>query len=327
MHIIRMIRITLALLILLLLLWPRTARAQSGEMMGWYFPVNLGATWFYADPANPSSTLVESVFEEVLYQGQPAYRRGQNLQDHAIVQRSFGVVRVFTIVEEGQLYDLDPDIVLGEMVDGAPFAVCFDSPCDTSLIRFWQNLDPALRSIYQMDPSYTDMIVLASYDPGYPPNLHNVVMESNLPEGVEPPAGAVTGLDFYLRGLGLVSLRDIEAATGGMVENYTLTGYSPVEDPLPRVGIHLAPGVPNPFNPSTTISFTLDRNAAVSLRIFDGAGRLVKDLLVEELRTAGRHSVVWDGTDRRGRALPSGVYVSRLESAGLVRSGRHTLLR
>ena len=60
----KLIRITLVFLILLLLLWPRPARAQPGEMMGWYFPVNLGATWYYADPANPSDTFVESVFEE-----------------------------------------------------------------------------------------------------------------------------------------------------------------------------------------------------------------------------------------------------------------------
>ncbi|MDO9170828.1 MAG: FlgD immunoglobulin-like domain containing protein, partial [bacterium] len=76
----------------------------------------------------------------------------------------------------------------------------------------------------------------------------------------------------------------------------------------------LFPCRPNPFNPSTTISFLLSAPARATLVVFDARGRRVRGLL-DESRPAGPASVVWDGRDDAGRALPGGVYVARL-SAG-----------
>jgi len=69
---------------------------------------------------------------------------------------------------------------------------------------------------------------------------------------------------------------------------------------------------PNPFNPSTRIVFELAAPAAVDLEIHDAAGRFVRSLARGASYTAGRHEVVWDGRDARGRALPAGVYLCRL---------------
>jgi tetratricopeptide (TPR) repeat protein len=59
---------------------------------------------------------------------------------------------------------------------------------------------------------------------------------------------------------------------------------------------------PNPFNPSTTISYTLPEDGKVSLKVFDVLGREVT-MLVNQVASKGKHSVVWDGTN-----YASGIY-------------------
>lgn len=65
---------------------------------------------------------------------------------------------------------------------------------------------------------------------------------------------------------------------------------------------------PNPFNPSTTISYQLVEDASVTLEIFDVVGRRVATLLNDQ-RSAGYHSVTWQGKDSDGKQLSSGVYL------------------
>ena len=83
---------------------------------------------------------------------------------------------------------------------------------------------------------------------------------------------------------------------------------------------------PNPFNPRTTIALDLPRAGEVQLRIYDLRGALVRTLVDERLE-AGRHEVVWDGTDGRGAAVASGVYFSELRAAGETRIGKLALVR
>jgi hypothetical protein len=76
----------------------------------------------------------------------------------------------------------------------------------------------------------------------------------------------------------------------------------------------LGANFPNPFNPSTTIPFSLERDARVTLRVFDIAGRLVATLVDAPL-PSGSHVATWNGRDVRGDAVSSGVYLVKLESA------------
>ena len=83
---------------------------------------------------------------------------------------------------------------------------------------------------------------------------------------------------------------------------------------------------PNPFNPSTTIKFSLERDAQVALRVFDVHGRLVRTLLDSYL-AAGPRTVEWDGRDDRGRFLASGTYYMRLQGGGQYVSRTVNLLK
>jgi hypothetical protein len=78
---------------------------------------------------------------------------------------------------------------------------------------------------------------------------------------------------------------------------------------------------PNPFNPATTIPFTLRREAQVSLKIFNLKGREVATLINARF-PAGTHKTLWDARD-----LPSGVYFAKLTSGNNTETLKMTLLR
>lgn len=83
---------------------------------------------------------------------------------------------------------------------------------------------------------------------------------------------------------------------------------------------------PNPFNPETTIRFTLPEEAGATLSIYDVTGRLVKTLVTSTLE-AGTHSVRWNGTDESGQSVASGLYLYRLEAGAFTQTRSMLLLK
>jgi hypothetical protein len=83
---------------------------------------------------------------------------------------------------------------------------------------------------------------------------------------------------------------------------------------------------PNPSNPVTTISFSLKDRCAVTLRIFDVSGHIVRTLVSEEL-DPDVHRVIWDGRDQRGTRVSSGIYFYRLEAGGFVDQKKLVVLK
>lgn len=94
----------------------------------------------------------------------------------------------------------------------------------------------------------------------------------------------------------------------------------------PPAATRLLPPVPNPFNPSVTLRFTLERAGSARLAIHDARGRSVRVLLDDTL-PAGMHAIAWDGLDERGAARSSGVYVARLTTDSHVESVKLNLVR
>ena len=96
---------------------------------------------------------------------------------------------------------------------------------------------------------------------------------------------------------------------------------------LPRA-FSLAQNSPNPFNPSTTISYTVPEGkpVPVSLRIFDLRGNLIQTL-VNATRAAGTYKVFWDGTDESGRQVASGIYFYRLRAEEFTQTRKMVLLK
>ncbi|MFC1746945.1 FlgD immunoglobulin-like domain containing protein [Candidatus Neomarinimicrobiota bacterium] len=88
----------------------------------------------------------------------------------------------------------------------------------------------------------------------------------------------------------------------------------------------LRPNYPNPFNPGTTVQFAFPEAAEGLIVVYDLTGREVARLLNRRLE-AGYHSVMWDGTDRRGIPVSAGVYIVRLVTSEYVASMRITLVK
>lgn len=87
--------------------------------------------------------------------------------------------------------------------------------------------------------------------------------------------------------------------------------------------LNLATPSPNPFNPSTKLSFNLPEAGRVSLTVYDTRGHRLRTLLKGH-RQDGDFETRWDGRDNRGQALPGGVYLFVLEFQGSTQSGRIT---
>ena len=101
-----------------------------------------------------------------------------------------------------------------------------------------------------------------------------------------------------------------------------------VKDFAPQSVHHFAlmGNYPNPFNPTTTISYVLGESQRTSLEIYDILGRKVRTL-VEAVQGSGEYKIQWDGSDHSGQAVPSGLYFYKLNSGDQVKIGKMTLVR
>jgi hypothetical protein len=89
----------------------------------------------------------------------------------------------------------------------------------------------------------------------------------------------------------------------------------------------LAQGVPNPFNPTTTIRYQVPQpGGLVQIRIYDVRGRLVRSL-VGERREAGFYATQWDGVDERGQTVASGVYFLQMKAPGFTKMRKLVVLK
>jgi len=101
-----------------------------------------------------------------------------------------------------------------------------------------------------------------------------------------------------------------------------------VVDTAPNVPrIALSQNVPNPFNPTTSITWEQPWPAEVRLDVYDLAGRRVRTLVAGDWHDVGRHTAQWNGRDESGRSVATGVYVVRLRTAGAQASIRMALVR
>lgn len=152
----------------------------------------------------------------------------------------------------------------------------------------------------------------------------------------EAPAGAAYALlegDIEVAGLSFAFLDRaaeparayryrVDVSEGG--SSRALFETEPVAIPAAALALHQ--NHPNPFNPSTTIRFSLPAPGSVSLEVFDAAGALVRSLAAG-IYPAGSHAVSWDGRDAAGARAPSGVYFCRLRAGTATRARTMILIR
>jgi CubicO group peptidase (beta-lactamase class C family) len=105
------------------------------------------------------------------------------------------------------------------------------------------------------------------------------------------------------------ALIQIENALFDFAEEITLSAL----DDLNIEHFSLIQNYPNPFNPVTAIQFSVPKDSYVNLKIFNILGKEVATLISGDV-SAGYHKVIWNGRDKTGKPLSSGMYFSRMES-------------
>ena len=102
------------------------------------------------------------------------------------------------------------------------------------------------------------------------------------------------------------------------------------DDPITFISpeeYRLEQNYPNPFNPNTTIQYTVPIDRKVSVKIYNVNGQLVNTLINNELVSAGTHKVTWNGKNKNGLTVSTGMYFYSLEWAGMKKVKSMTLLK
>lgn len=99
-----------------------------------------------------------------------------------------------------------------------------------------------------------------------------------------------------------------------------------VFSPIPKK-FTLLGNFPNPFNPETTIEFSVPEQAKYSIEIFNVLGQKVKVLAENEIAKEGTNQVSWNGTDENNSLVPSGVYFYKVTSGNETQISKMLLLK
>jgi hypothetical protein len=200
-------------------------------------------------------------------------------------------------------YDATPPVLAWTEVEEGTWALMLTSPCNSlkglhvsAVVGSAVTIQPGVLLGEQSAP------VMFETGDGFDVSL--AVMGSNL---------GLTGSGEILRVVvhGDDDINTITVDARGL-DNAKLNSEVTGSQTLPQV-FAVRPNYPNPFNPSTTISFDLPRDSVVRVSVYDLDGRLVRTLLNEQ-RGAGSHQVEWNGQDGSGQQVASGTYLFRVNS-------------
>ncbi len=136
-----------------------------------------------------------------------------------------------------------------------------------------------------------------------------------------------TAFDFGSPGSDLISMletKPILSAVG--ITTPPMSDVADEDNTLLPDKLTLHQNYPNPFNPSTNISFELPSRKEVELTIYNLLGQMVKHINLGE-RNAGIHNIMYDGTDREGNSLASGVYFYQLKAGGQTMAKKMILMK
>ncbi len=131
---------------------------------------------------------------------------------------------------------------------------------------------------------------------------------------------------------GLSPVADVFASLGHIydfnksVEKSSLSQQSESTNGQIPAALALLQNYPNPFNPETIIKYQITSPSAVSLKIYNLRGQLVRTL-VDAVQNAGNYEILWDGRDDFGNEVASGVYLYRLQADESMAVKKLTLLR
>ena len=106
---------------------------------------------------------------------------------------------------------------------------------------------------------------------------------------------------------------------------FTIDNNGSTDDDINSEVAHLCNNYPNPFNPTTTIEFSLQNDSNIDLSIFNLKGQKIK-ILANKKFSKGDHSIIWNGEDYNNKPVSSGVYLYKLNVNGKIEEVKKCLL-
>jgi len=106
------------------------------------------------------------------------------------------------------------------------------------------------------------------------------------------------------------------------------SGITAVENDFSLIpeNFEMSQNYPNPFNPQTTIEFSMSKREQVEIKIYNLLGKEIKTL-INEVKPAGKHKVIWDGTNKDDRKVASGVYLYKIKTKSYTHTKKMVLIK
>jgi hypothetical protein len=153
----------------------------------------------------------------------------------------------------------------------------------------------------------------------------NVVLIRTGMNELAPGQGSIASVEVSASGTGRILLTKVVLASPD-AQSIATTVTDLEWSELLAESATLGQNFPNPFNPATTIPYTIERESEVTLTVYDIAGREIRKV-DEGQKATGSYTAVWNGTDERGFQVPSGVYLVRLQAGSDVHTKKMILTR
>ncbi len=115
-------------------------------------------------------------------------------------------------------------------------------------------------------------------------------------------------------------------ANGNRLHSFEITSTVGNEDEVNEADNLMISNFPNPFNPETTLLFSIPQDGQVCLEIFNVKGQKVVNLVNSRMEK-GNHKVAWSGKDSNNNSISSGVYFSKLTSGGKTQVKKMLLMK
>lgn len=184
------------------------------------------------------------------------------------------------------------------------------------ILAYYEEDGVSLEWIDAPEADFQHFCIYRGSDPEFVPSAANLVYQTATSAWTDP---SINPWDYYYKITSVDhSGNESEAGAPGNVSGVQNYG---VPERTALLG-----AVPNPFNPSTKLSFEMATAGHARLKVYDPAGRLVATL-VDELRDVGKHEVIWSGRDNSDRMSAAGVYLYRLEVGSFSQTKRIVLVK
>jgi thiol-disulfide isomerase/thioredoxin len=207
----------------------------------------------------------------------------------------------------------------------------------------WQLQDTATMQYFSLDNvriEATQTIIL-------PPTGLSVDSMTGYFTWESPETDELTGYDVYLDGVFQANVAELEWQFENLVNGASYSAgvaavYDEGDSDMVTIGFafngtgvnnnlfvshhDLNQNFPNPFNPNTTLNYSLANEDKVMLIVYNMKGQCVK-ILVDGRFSAGQHSITWDGTDEYGKPVSSGIYFYKMRSGDFQQTKKMILMK